>query len=399
MSFGISICEAPGCEKSFEKASWNSKYHSEDCKQIVKNLNRRIDLSEKITTVKSMVSEVYESAPNSEMPENHFTFLRSELTRLAKENERLKSRNYEQVQALYSGIKDGLSSLDFPKIKKPHLKQVTGEAEVAAIIGADWQLGKVTPTYNTEIAEQRIEYYTDKVIEMTNIQRSDHPVKDARIWFLGDMGEGENIFSGQASLIESSAYAQFIVDLPRIAGNMIRRLLSNFETIHFVGVPGNHGRLGTKDLPYNKESNMDRIFYKVLEYIFKDEPRITFEVPDGHGEMGFYAVDHVGNLGTLLMHGYQFKSINSISAMKTKVLGYKSGAIEDTDWDQLWVGHWHQVMKHVFGPSVFHISGSPESSNTYAQEELAAVSRPSQPIQFINPRKGIVTWEADIWLD
>lgn len=396
MSFGIAVCEAPNCDIAFEKASWNSKYHSEECKQKVKNINRRVTIGTP-TTITSMVQNIYSAT--SEMPENHIAFLRSELSRVTRENERLKSRNYEQVQAIYDGIKDGLSNISLHTVSPPKLKQATGEPEVAAIIGADWQTGKVCKTYNTAICEERIERYTDKVIQMTEIQRSDHPVNDARIWFLGDMGEGEQIFSGQSHVTESSSYAQFIVDLPRIAGNMIRRLLSTFETIHFVGVPGNHGRVGTKDLPYNKETNMDRIFYKVLEYIFADEPRITFEIPDGHGEMSFYAVDHVGNLGTLLMHGYQFKSINSIGAMKTKVLGYKSGAIPDTDWSQIWAGHWHQVMKHVFGPAVFHISGSPESSNTFAQEELAAVSRPSQPIQFINPRKGIVTWEADIWLD
>jgi hypothetical protein len=53
----------------------------------------------------------------------------------------------------------------------------------------------------------------------------------------------------------------------------------------------------------------------------------------------------------------------------------------------------------TFNTVQMRISGSPESTNTYAVERLAAVGRPSQPLMFVHPEKGIVTAEYNCWLD
>jgi hypothetical protein len=50
------------------------------------------------------------------------------------------------------------------------------------------------------------------------------------------------------------------------------------------------------------------------------------------------------------------------------------------------------------GGSVY-MTGSTESHNEFAQEFVAATGSPSQRINFINPRKGFVTYESNIWLD
>jgi hypothetical protein len=53
----------------------------------------------------------------------------------------------------------------------------------------------------------------------------------------------------------------------------------------------------------------------------------------------------------------------------------------------------------TFNTVQVRISGSPESTNTYAAESLAAVGRPSQALMFVHPGKGIVTAEYNCWLD
>src|SRR5262245_9286373 len=85
---------------------------------------------------------------------------------------------------------------------------------------SDWHLAKRTASYNSDVCEQRIEAYADKVLRLTALQRSDHPVKHLRAYLLGDLLEDELIFPGQAHLIDASLYRQVMVDGPRILSKL-----------------------------------------------------------------------------------------------------------------------------------------------------------------------------------
>ena len=49
------------------------------------------------------------------------------------------------------------------------------------------------------------------------------------------------------------------------------------------------------------------------------------------------------------------------------------------------------------GGRVF-VTGSPESHNEYAREFVAATGQPSQRLHFVDPVKGRVTAEYNVWL-
>jgi hypothetical protein len=66
----------------------------------------------------------------------------------------------------------------------------------------------VTPDYNSDIAAERVYRYGEKVVKLIELQRANHPVNEARIYLLGDLLEGEEIFPGQAHRIDASLYAQ-----------------------------------------------------------------------------------------------------------------------------------------------------------------------------------------------
>ena len=102
--------------------------------------------------------------------------------------------------------------------------------------------------------------YADKILKLTDIQRSDHPVDECVVYALGDIVEGELIFPGQSHLIDASLYRQVTVDGPRILIDFLRRLLGHFTTVKVVWVIGNHGRLGGRSSrDYSLESNADRM--------------------------------------------------------------------------------------------------------------------------------------------
>ena len=63
------------------------------------------------------------------------------------------------------------------------------------------------------------------------------------------------------------------------------------------------------------------------------------------------------------------------------------------------MGHFHTPMTLTManGGRVF-VTGSPESHNEYAREFIAATSSPSQRLHFVDPVKGRVTAEYNVWL-
>jgi hypothetical protein len=325
-------------------------------------------------------------------------FLRSENRRLARLADKYKNVKDEAVVAIYEAAFGAFSTFNLPKISKPNLKKNYGAPETAVAVFADWQLGKVTPDYNSAVAAERIEMYTEKLLEITEIQRKHHPVNDLHVWMLGDIVEGEEIFPGQAHLIDSGLYRQVGVNGPEILTKFLRTALENFEHVHVTGVIGNHGAVGGRARKqHDPETNMDRLLYQIIRLIFKDEPRITFNIPDGKGERHWYAVDRIGDYSSLLIHGDQLPSPNAFHGYYKKIMGWKDGAIPE-HFDDVFMGHYHQSFKMTIGSATLRISGSPESYNTYAQEFFQSMSRPSQQLMYVHPENGI-TCEYSIWLD
>ena len=331
--------------------------------------------------------------------DNKFDFIRSENRRLAKLAEKNKNVKEEAILAVYEAAYDAFSNFELPPVK---VKSITGSKrgapETAVAVLGDWQLGKITPTYNSDVLAQRMDQYAEKLIEITDIQRTHHNVDNLHVWLLGDIVEGEEIFPGQSHLIDSGLYRQVGINGPEILGNFLRTALENFKHVHVTGVIGNHGAVGGRARKqHDPETNMDRLLYKIVELIFKNEPRITFNIPDGKGERNFYAVDTIGNYSTMLIHGDKMPAPSATYGYYKKVMGWKDGAIPE-HFDDVFMGHYHQQAKMTIGSSILRISGSPESNNTYAQEYFSAMSRPCQHLMFVHPENG-VTSEYSIWLD
>lgn len=337
--------------------------------------------------------------PEREMVSTTIDFLRSENKRLAKSIDKYKHSKSETVNAIYSAAYDAFinSNIVIPE-RKEVKRGGQGDPEVAVAVFADWQLGKLTPDYDSNVLAERIELYTEKMLRIVEVQRADHPVDTLHVWLLGDIVEGEEIFPGQSHLIDSGIYRQVGVNGPEILSKFLATALQNFSKVNVTAVIGNHGSVGGRNRKmYDPESNMDRLLYKIVSLIFKNEPRITFNIPDGRGERHWYAVDRIGSYGSLLIHGDQMPSPNTVTAYYRKVMGWKDGAIPE-EFEDVFMGHYHQQAKMTIGTSTLRISGSPESTNTYAQEYFNSMSRPSQHLMFVHPTNG-VTSEYSIWLD
>lgn len=320
--------------------------------------------------------------------------LKDALIKLDKEKDKTDSL----VQAVFDAVDVNLKTVKPPKAIKPRTDRRKRDADVAVAVLSDWQLGKVTSSYNSAVCEKRVELYANIVGALTDIQRSAHPVRDLHVWILGDLVEGELIFPGQAHLVDSSLYQQVAVDGLRILSNFLRTMLGEFENVHVTAVPGNHGALGgraRKD--YHPESNADRILYRITQQVLADEQRLTWDIVEG-AEDSWYRVAKIGTYRTLLFHGDQVGNPTTNMASITKrITGWKSGALNE-QFDDAFFGHYHTVTKISINRTTVRIAGSPESDNGFARSTLASVSRPSQPLLFVRKDFG-VTSESTIWLD
>ncbi|MEM4204665.1 MAG: hypothetical protein QXS54_11400 [Candidatus Methanomethylicaceae archaeon] len=337
----------------------------------------------------------------SKNAEKRIEQLRAANLRLLRRLEEAHERRSYLIKAVYDAINDGISSLDLSSVRSivPHDQGQSDEVPI--IVFSDWQLGKKTPTYNTEVCAKRIQKYCEKLARIVELHRRAKRISSARVYLLGDIVEGELIFPGQVHHIDASLYRQVTVDGPRILYNALTQMLQIFSDIKVICVTGNHGALGGKQRKeYSPESNADLILYRILSLLFKDCDRIKFELPDKYSKRQWYAIDRIGKYSFLLFHGDQMRGGGFAGipfyAFARAIYSWSSGAIPEK-FDYAICGHWHQAASLPFNFKVLWVNGSTESYNVYAQEEIKAMSAPQQWLLFCHPEHG-VTAEYRIWL-
>lgn len=321
--------------------------------------------------------------------------LRAALNRANRTISRLRAKSADLVEATYQGARDAAVAVGKPApIERPARDRRKGE-EVALIVLGDFQLGKETISYNSEVAVRRVKAAVDKAIRITEIQRADHPVRRAHLVLLGDLLENVTIFKKQPWEVDSGLYMQLFTTA-RLVADVVLTLLENFEGVEVDEVWGNHGRIGMRgELP--GEENQDRIIGRIAREMLGSQPRLKWDEP----EVRWHKVISVGNYRALIFHGDQVRGGGGqlpVYGLVKRVTAWATGVTEP--FLDAYCGHYHQDLKATLpnGGRVF-MTPSTESDSEFAREFVAAKGRPGQRLHFVNPRKGEVTGEYVIWLD
>lgn len=313
--------------------------------------------------------------------------------RLSQQLAKEKARTAQLVDAVYEAAHDAALTQGRPKINAPKRDRRTATAQIALLHTTDWQVGKRAADYGVEIAEARLRTLASKVLHIVDVQRSANPVKECVVLLGGDMVEGIGIFPGQAYELDALLYEQLFA-VANMIEELITTLLESFESVSVWDIHGNHGRLGRRgENPRN--DNIDRIAYRIAADRLSHHQRLTWHHADT-----WHQIVEIGNYRALLIHGDQIKSFGGnlpAYGILRKVNAWAAGvlpAFKDT-----YVGHFHthQSLSGADGRQVF-MTGSPESSNEFAREFVAATGTPSQRLHFIDPAKGRVTseWRLDL---
>ena len=314
---------------------------------------------------------------------------------LQRQLARAKGKSADLVAAVERAARDAAIVTGIPTAAPPPKKQKPSkhDEEVCVIHATDWQLGKVSETYSTEICIQRIRTVVERVRRITRVQRADHPVRHCVVMFGGDHVEGNGIFPGQTHEVDSTSYAQLFA-ATNLMVETILSLLEDFETVEVYSVPGNHGRIGRKG-DEARETNLDNIAYGFARMQLANQTRLTWH---DHGH--WYQQVVIGKYEALLVHGDQVKSFGGTPAfaIARKATAWSSGAIP-VSFTDVFIGHYHQNLV-VTLPNSGQVRMTPatESNSQYASEFMASKGRPGQRCLFVHPERGVVTGEYMIWL-
>ena len=321
--------------------------------------------------------------------------LRRTARRLERQLAAAKARTDDLIEAVYRAAKDA-AVLQGPARPVPPVKdRRKARGEIALVHATDWQCGKQTETFSTDVLEARITKFAHKVLKLTALQRTAHPVRDCVVMLGGDMVEGLSIFPGQAYEVDSTLFEQLFA-CARIIETLILTLAEQFETVTVFCEYGNHGRIGRRgDLPAG--DNIDRMTYAIVQERVSRVRNVVWNAPQS-----WYSIVTAGNYRALLVHGDEIRSFGGnvpAFGILRKCNAWAAGAIADTFTDA-YLGHFHTPMTLTManGHRAF-VTGSPESGNVYAQEFVAATGIPSQRLHFVDPDAGRVTGEFTIWLD
>lgn len=321
----------------------------------------------------------------------------SRVSLLRKENKQLREklkRRDSGMEIVKAAFDEAYASPLDIVIDKPPKQRPAKTSEEALLHLTDIHFGKETTTYNSAVAAERVVAACEATAEIVSLRRTFAEIKTLRLALGGDMVEGEGaIFPGQAHEIDQDLINQMIKFGPTHIANAILYLLQVFDSIAVDAVPGNHGRQGKFAA---KRNNADSIFYEVVRLIVsvadpKSAARITWNLPLDRpaGEEWFANFKICGRWGGLLVHADQVRGQLGFPwyGYGKKVAGWASCL---PTFDYLFGGHFHTHASFDLHDRQVMSTGSTESDNAYAKENMAAAGSPKQRLCFFNRKWGLL---------
>lgn len=328
------------------------------------------------------------------------TLREADLRKALQHTQRLLAKSKERTDDLVAATIEAareatLAAGAIPAVRPP-AKDTRKRPEAALWHLTDWQFSKVTPSYDSDVARERVMRFCEKAARITEIQRADHPVKHCVIAFGGDMVEGLFNFPNQPFEIDSTLFEQF-VKVARLEVDVVRAALSIYETVEVVAEWGNHGRIGSKRDAVPRSDNVDRMTYELARQLLAGESRLKWEdCPEDIQRI------EIGNYRAILCHGDEVgrNGFASPATIVQHVNRWRSGAYP-WEFRDCMISHYHTHAEWPLanGEGAVYQTGSTESENRYAGVMLAASARPSQRLHFIDVDRGRVASQYKIHLE
>lgn len=297
----------------------------------------------------------------------------------------------EQAQALefIAGI-EALNPKP-PKWLAPRKSKAGNRATVCTILSDSHFDEVVNPfevdganAYNRDIATLRLKRYFERVVMMSRDYLSGVTYDGCVQMLGGDLFSGD-IHEELAQTNEDTILGSILYWSELLSAG-IEMLAEEFGKVHVPVVVGNHGRRTRKPrAKLRARDNYDWFLGHLLAREFKNDERVTFDVPDSADcRVNVYDTTY------LLTHGDQFRGGNGIAGIWSPISrGHAKKSQRDASigkpYDVMVMGHWHQL---VWGQG-FIVNGSSKGLDEYAYQGNFGFEPPQQAMWLTTPEHGI----------
>lgn len=244
-----------------------------------------------------------------------------------------------------------------------------------------------TNAYNREIATQRLERFFTNTVKVSRgyLQGVDF---DGAVLFLGgDLVSGtihdEITQTNEAYAPETALHWAD----PLAAG--VTLLADEFGRVHVPCVSGNHGRLTRKPRSKGRtRDNWDWVIAQLLARHFKDDERVTFQIPDATD-----ALVPVYDTTFLLTHGDQTGGGGGIGGIWPPIMRMVAKKRNRYAFDTVVMGHWHQLIQAPDQGLI--VNGALKGDDEFGAVSNFPPERAQQALFVVTPEHG-VTFQAPI---
>lgn len=228
--------------------------------------------------------------------------------------------------------------------------------------------------FNTEIARERMMLLAAQIIEM----QKRNPVKVLNIWALGDLIEGENIYPGQTFEISRNAIQQ-TMECGQLIAEFIRQLSAHYKEVRFIGVLGNHGRMGKES---SLSSNLDVMTMCYAEALCRDLKNVKFHVE----KESWFAMTERFGVPYLLVHGDDLSY--TVPGAEKFVQRWRS--LANRPFRYVMAGHHHRGLSLECTDCDVFVNGSLVGSSGYSLKKMALGNGAMQHL-FVISKAGVVS--------
>jgi hypothetical protein len=314
-------------------------------------------------------------------------------------------RDSYQVQMNKHGVH--IVDADIPKIETPDMPIINmpeinlkkyvpinkgriGDPETQVLHLTDNHMGQITPSFNDEIGEERLQHLFKATTRITALHRNMYPINDLVIFITGDMVHGENVYQGaKLGAVSCGARDQVTnIAFPRLT-EFILSLKQEFKTVTLECVRGNHGRY-SKEAP--STSNWDMLLYDLLKSKLEHyDVKVNIS-------RDFYKMVDIQGHRFFLTHLDQFRGTQGIPWFAI-VRGIQSWYVTYGGFEYVVGGHFHRDdFLRINSRCKMIMGASMVTDDPFTLEVIKTSSIPCQWTWGVNKKKG-VTWSYSLVVD
>ncbi len=235
--------------------------------------------------------------------------------------------------------------------------------------------------YNRKIAEQRLERWTEKVLEMSRDYVAGITIDGAVVCLGGDLISGD-IHEELAETNETTSLDTVVYWAPILAG-ALRVLADHFGKVHVPCVVGNHGRTTRKPrMKLRVKTNLDWLLCTMIANHLAADDRITWDIPESAD-----CLFEIYDTKILLTHGDQVSGGGGgLGGLFAPLFRFKAKKRVNTEFDLLMLGHFHTL---ILAPtSGFVCNGSLKGPDEFSRLMNFPDEEPQQAFLVCTPEHG-----------